>query len=298
MGVSMCSQASHRATNNLHEFQCIEDLESSDEKQNSDDDQVFYNGRLRRSATMPAELRQILDDAGQIGRAKSACVLRQRKSSIQEKMKTWHRSSVMNPEGELQAKRYSKMVTDDTLEHLRQTIRTASSIVEKGTAINDELARQERVLSTAENDIAIAEYETDQSTQKLRGMKSVKGKLASVIWKKEPKLRINEFSKETSTFSNVNLNLPGGDVGLCAFNQMQNSTASKSEDMGDVQQNKIKAGIGQLFKTLDAMTVQQVETAWALGKQEGRLSMFENRLSTTHKKMNCQTQMMNSIMGK
>eukprot|EP00495_Collosphaeridae_sp_1-RS-2012_P000662 TRINITY_DN10613_c0_g1_i1.p2 TRINITY_DN10613_c0_g1~~TRINITY_DN10613_c0_g1_i1.p2 ORF type:complete len:108 (+),score=25.43 TRINITY_DN10613_c0_g1_i1:226-549(+) len=97
-------------------------------------------------------------------------------------------------------------------------------------------------------------------------MKSLKGKLASVIWKKEPKLRISEFRKETSTFSNVNLNLLGDDVGLCAFSKMQNSGVSISEVKGDVQQVKIKAGIGELLKTLDAMTVQQVETAWALGR--------------------------------
>merc|ERR1711920_465478 len=139
------------------------------------------------------------------------------------------------------------MISDDTLKHLRHTIRTASSIVDKGTAINDELARQERVLSTAENDIAFAEYDTDQATQKLKGMKSLKGKLASVIWKKEPKLRINEFSKETSTFSDVNLNLLKGDVGLCAFSNMQSSKATSlskdiSENTEGTQETQIRAG--------------------------------------------------------
>jgi len=294
----MCSQVCNRATNNFHEFQYTEDLHTSDAWDSSDDDLGFQEGRLGRSATMPVELRQIMDDTSKIRRAKSEYVPRPRECSMREKMKDWHRSSVVNPEGELHAKRYSKMITDDSLEHLRHTIRTASSIVEKGTAINDELARQERVLSTAENDIAFAEYETDQSTQKLKGMKSLKGKLASVIWKKEPKLQINEYSKETSTFSNVNLNLLGDDIGLCAFSKMQSSTASISEDKEDLQQVKIKAAIGQLHKTLDAISVQQVDTAWALENQEGRLSMFENRMSTTHQKINCQTQMIKSIMGK
>jgi len=298
MGVSMCSNACNRSTNSLPEFQYTEELHTSDEWDISDDDQSFLPGRLGRSITMPAELRKIMDDTANIRRTKSAYSTRPRECAMREKMKDWHRSSVLNPEGELQARRYSKMVTDDSLEHLRHTIRTASSIVEKGTAINDELARQERVLSTAENDIAFAEYETDQTTQKLKGMKSLKGKLASVIWKKEPKLRINEFCQETSTFSNVNLDLLGDDVGLCGFSKMQNSTTSITEDTEDVQQAMINEGIGQLNKALDAIKVQQVDTAWALGKQEGRLSVFENRVSTTHQKINCQTQMIKSIMGK
>jgi len=293
----MCSNACN-PSNNLPEFQYTEDLHSSDDWDSSDSSQGFPQGRFGRSVTMPAELRKIIDDTAKIQRAKTSYFPRPRECSMREKMKDWHRSSVVNPEGELQARRYSKMVTDDTLEHLRDTLRTASSIVEKGTAINDELVRQERVLSTAENDIAFAEYETDQSTQKLGGMKSLKGKLASVIWKKEPKLRINEFNQETSTFSKVNLDLLGDDVGLCGFSKMQNSSTSITEDTEDVQEAMINEGIGQLHKTLDAIKVQQVDTALALGNQEGRLSVFENRLSTTHQKINCQTQMIKSIMGK
>merc|ERR1719419_45637 len=144
---------------------------------------------------MPAELRQIFDDATMTKRSKSAFVPRSRERSLHKEKIDWHRSSVVNPEGELQAERYSKMITDDSLKHLRHTIRTAGSIVDKGTSINDELARQERVLSKAENDIAITEYETDQTTEKLKGMKSLKGKFSTMVWKKDPELK--EFSRET-----------------------------------------------------------------------------------------------------
>jgi len=287
----MCSYACNGATKDLHDFQITKNFHISDEWESSDD-QGIHKVRMERSFTMPAELRHILDDdATRMRRAKSSYMLRPRECSMQKRMKDWHRSSVVSPEGELQAKRYTKMVKDDTLKHLRHTIHVASSIVEKGTAINDELARQEQVLSTAENDIAIAEYETDQCTEKLKGMKSLKGKLASVIWKSEPKLRINEFRKETRTFSNVNLNLLKDDIGLCSFSNMQTSTDSE-----DVEQAEITAGIGQLHNTLDAIRVQQGETAWALDNQEGRLSMFENHVSATHQKIKCQSQMINSIM--
>jgi len=291
----MCSHACNRATNNLHQSHYIEELHTSDDWEYLDDDQGIHEGRMRRGLTMPVELRQILHDPASIRRSKSAYVPRPRGSSMQEEIQDWHRSSVVNPEGELQAKLYSKIVTDDTLGRLCDTIRLASSIVDKGADINGELARQQHVLSTAENDLAIAEYETDQSSEKLKGMKSFKGKLASVIWKKEPKLRINEFNKETSTFSNLNLK---GDVGLFSFSTMLTNTASIPKANEDVEQVKINAGIGQLHKTLDAITVQQVETLSALENQEGRLSVFENSVSATHQKINRQTQMINSIMGK
>merc|ERR1719334_1608858 len=198
---------------------------------------------------MPEELRQAMHDAAKMRRAKSAP--RSRGCTTHRETKDWHRSSVVNREGELQAKRYCKMVTDDTLEHLRHTIRTASSIVDKGTAINDELARQDRVLTKAGSDIAIAEYETDQTTEKLKGMKSLGGKLRTMVRKKEPKLK--EFSRETSSFINVNLDLLEGDMGLCAFSKMGNSKASSiskdiaEDDMTNVEA-QMRAGIGQLHK--------------------------------------------------
>jgi len=232
-------------------------------------------------------------------RVKSEQVVRSRGWSSQEKMKNWHRSSVVNQEAELQAKRYSEMVMDDTLKHLSRTIRTAGSIVEKGTCINNELARQDRVLSNAETDISIAEYETDQVSETLKGMRSLRGKLKSVIWKKEPKLRITEFDSRRSTFSNVNFDSLEEGVGLCAFSKMDSKSQSLFKKTSeDKQQIQFKAGVGQLHKVLDIMTEQQKEAACALESQEGRLSTFENRLTTTNNKINRQSQMIDTIMGK
>jgi len=299
MGASLCCSQALTGTSNLHEFQYTEELRTSEEWEDSDhDNEDFTEGRVRRCRTMPEELRQILDDAQKMRRTKSAHELGSL-LKIQGNER-WHRSSVVNRKGELQAKRYCRIINDDTLKHLRHSIRTASSIADKGTAINDELARQERVLSKAGNDIAIAEYETDQTTEKLKGMKSLGGKLVSVVWKKEPKLK--KFSRKTSSFSNVNLGLLEEDGGLCAVSKMTSSKAvsiSKdiSKDKEDIQ-GQIIEGIGQLHKTLDAITIQQKDTALTLDQQDGHLTMFENRMTSTHRKINCQTQMINSIMGK
>jgi len=295
MGLSMCSQV--RPRSDINKFQSTEWNHSSEEQEDIDDVHEYFKlGRMCGSFKTPQELRQVLPGKTEIRRARSQQLPRSKKCSMQKKMKDLHLSSVS--EGELQAERYSKVVMDDSLKNLRETIHTASFIVDKGTAINDELERQKHVLSNAENDIAIAEYDTDQITETLKGMKSLKGKLARIIWKKEPKLRIiDEFSTETHSFSNVNLDLLEEEVGLCAFSKMH-LFKDISKDTEGTQQTEIKAAIGQLHKTLDAITLQQIDTASALDQQDGRLSVFENRLSTTQNKINCQTQTITSIIRK
>merc|ERR1719397_2092550 len=89
------------------------------------------------------------------------------------------------------------------------------------------------------------------------------------------------------------------DVGLCAFSKIDGKSLSFSKEIsGDMQQIQLKEGMGQLHKALDIMAVQQMETARALKSHEGRLSMFENDVTTTNSKITCQSRMIRSIMGK
>merc|ERR1719419_246722 len=88
-----------------------------------------------------------LEKATQFNRSKTEEVLRLRGHLLLERMKDRRRSSVMNGEAELQAKRWCKMVTDDTLKHLSHSVHIAKKIVEKGVAINNELARHDSLLS-------------------------------------------------------------------------------------------------------------------------------------------------------
>jgi len=295
MGVSMCSQTSNSGRRNIHklQFQHPENFQqSSEEWEDTDDDSDYFNLRVRANSMVIQKTPDLRKDVRH-KRAKSVHVVRSR----EEKTKDRRRSSVVNREAELQAKRWSEMVMDDTLKNLSQTIRSASSAVEIGEAINNELARQDRVLSNAETDISKAEYETDQVTQTLKGMKSLRGKLNNVIWKKKPKLRRIEFDCKTSNFSNVNLDLLEDDVGLCAFSKIGcKSSDLFNETSEDAQQIQFKAGMGELHRALDIMTAQQTEAAWALESNEQRLSMFENQLTTTSDKIKCQSQMIKRIM--
>jgi len=280
----MCSQGDSNERKNFHDFQYTKEWLTSDEPWDTDDDNSYFS--FGTSISSP-----------KLRRAKSKQLNTSGVYSMEDKVK-----ASLALEGELQAERYSIMVADDTLEHLRGTIRSASSMVDKGTAINDELARQERILSKAENNIAIANYETDQTIETLKGMKSLRCKLARALWKKKPKERINDFMKETRTFINLDSNLLDEDVGLSAFNKMNSGKVSSLSkdiygDMKVTQQMQIKAGIEQLHKALDTVKVQQMNTASALDQQE-RLSVFENQISTTNQKIKRQSKLIGTIIGK
>jgi len=293
MGVKLCSQASNGDLGNIFEYQSrhAENLIALEEQEDSDDDNEYFNlGRMSKTMYMLDRSKFIPPS---MKKSQSVRVVRSRGYSLEEKRTDWHRSSVVNREAELRAKRYREMLVDDTLKHLSQTIRTANSTVEKGAAINKELARQDLVLSNVENDIFFTEYETDQLTQNLKGMSSLRGKLKSVIWKKKPKLKMKKCNSDSNPCGNVNMDSLEEDLGLCAFTRVDCKSSSL-----DRHQIQFKSGLEQLHNALDRMTIQQMDAALALDSQKAPLCSVENRLTTTNNKLNCQNEMINKILGK
>jgi len=293
MGVSMCSPSTGDQVN-LDEFQYDMQWDTSDEQEDTDDENEFFNlGKMGKC--MSSEGMSDLETATPMIRAKTGRALSSRGFSFPEKMANWHQSSVMNREAELRAKRWCKMVTDDTVENLSHTVRIAGSIVEKGVAINNELARQGTLFSKAETDISLCKYETDQVTETLKGMRSLRSKLKKVIWKKEPKFKMDEFDSKTTPFSKVKLDLFEQNRESCSLSTCKSPSLSK-DTSEDVQQNQIKAGIGELHNALDIMAIQQMKVASALDTEEERLSMFEKQLTATNEKLTRQSRMIRRII--
>jgi len=293
----MCS-ISKGERGNIDEFQYDMRWDTSEEQEDADDDSEYFNlGRMGRCMSLPDMVD--LEKETPLDRTKTERVLRSRAFSFQTKMIDWHQSSVMNREAELQAKRWCKMVTDDTLKHISHSVHIAEKIVEKGVAINNELARHDSLLSKAETDISLSKYQTEEVAETLKGMRSLRSKLKNVIRKKESKLKMQEFDSKTGPFNKVNLDLFEENVGSCSSSKTECKSPSLSKDTSDdIQQTQIKAGMGQLHMALDIIAVQQMDVALALDTQEERLTMFENQLTTTNEKINRQTRMMRSIMGR
>jgi len=213
--------------------------------------------------------------------------------SLQDRMKDRRRSLLVDQKMEDKAKLYSKIVTEDSLKRLRRTVRLAGSIVEKGSDINKELARHERVMLRVASNVAKAEYETDLATVALNGMSPLRGKLATVIWKKKPRLKVN-------TSKNNDVDLINRDVGLFSFSRMTNCNSpipSKGATQ-DRQRQEIKVGFGHLNQALDVITIQQLDTAWALNRNEDLFTLCEDEIATTNQKVKSLTWSIKQIRGR
>jgi len=291
MGVSMCSQVCNRTVGNVYDIERTEEWWTPDEESADDESGYFKSPMATRSITMPPDLRRVLREASAVKRAKSGHLRKSKRCSLQDRMGDRRRSSVVDREMEHNARRYSEIVKEDSLKHLRHTIRIAGSIAEKGSDINKELARQERVMGSAENDLTIAEYDTDQVTETLKGMSSLRGKLATIIRKKSPKQMVNR--PRQMEIMNT------GELGLAALSRMSNceSSIQSKGATEDTQQNELNECFGQLHETLDEITIQQMDASWALDRHEKRLTVFEDQMTTTHQKINSQRGMINKIMG-
>jgi len=293
MGLSMCSQQDGRTKrSNISSYQFIDQWYAPEEVDEEERSVSF--AKIGKSMSMPKDFNRDSRKSFLVERAASDRASRVRGYSLEERMQNRNRSSAVNREGERSAQQYAKIVTDDTLKHIRHSVRLARSIVQKGEDINEELARQERVLCSAENDMSTVEYDTDITSQTLKGMTSLRGKIATTIKRKKPK-------RKKIPLSEVNVDIMNGQFGLCASSRMvsrESSLPKITESLGHTPQQEIRSGIKHLHNALDDITVQQLDTAWALQRQEGRLSIFEGNLDRTHGNINQQRQMINKIMGK
>lgn len=292
MGVSMCSKLGSRVVHTIYDPR-TKGWNTTDEDSTDDEDWYSNNFLVKKSISMPHDYHRVLEEVSTIKRAKSGQWSRSRGYSLQDRMKDRRRSSVVNREMENAAEQYCKMVREDSLRSLQHTILVTGSIAEKGCDINKELARQGQVISTAKTDLSTAECETDQVTEVLKGMSSLRGKLSTIIYKKKPKLKRNPSR-------NMDTDLMKREVGLFPFSKMSNcKTTNPSKDSKeDTLQKQINQSIGHLNQALDAIAVQQLDTSWTLDQNEERLSVFEDQMTRSHGKIKSQSQMMNQIMGK
>jgi len=275
MGVKLCSLASTRDRGNGYkqQFPRARDLVDSEEQEDTDNDSDYFYF-CKKSKTMNTIAKGKVDKPGSVKKEKSMQVARSRVYSSQEKTKDWRRSSVVYRDAEVEK---SKMVMDDTLRTLSRTITTASSTIVKCAAINNELARRDTVISNAETHIT-TDCQSDHVIYTPGEMSSFRGKLKRAIRKKELKLAERKSNYDSNPSSNVNLDLRGEDLGLCALSKIDYNFSSR-------HQIRFKAGIEQLHEALDVMIKQQKNAALILGGKDIPPNSFEKRLTTTRDKI-------------
>jgi len=288
----MCSQVCTRTGSNVHSHQFTQCWYSSEEEDNEVEVASFSGVKKRRSLPKDFYRDSMKTSPTPTARAKTERNSRVKGYSLAERMKERQRSSVVSREGEFLAQQYSKMMAADTLEHINHTVCVAGAIVNKGAHINEELSRQERVLGKAGDNMSIIEYDTELTAHSLKGMTSLRSKIASKISGQKPKKKVKDLSE-------MNFDMLIGQPGLCAFSRTGTYNSSiTTKSSGLTQQDQIKAGFEKLHDALDVIKVQQLDTAWTLERQKGRFSGFEEKIGTTHEKINRQSILMNKIMSK
>jgi len=300
MGVSMCSQVCYRPEHSFYDVERTEEWPTPDEFCNdgsesfySDEGEYFHNPMGMQSKSLPSDLNRVWREVSAKKRIRSEQFSRPRGYSLEDRMKERHQVSMVDREAEDVAERYCELVREDSARELRRTISVARSIAEKGSDINKELARQGQVISTAERDISIAEFELDSTVGILKGMSSLRGKFAQVVGRNKPK-------PGAIPCGNMNMDLMNGEASLLSFSKLTTDEQSflSEDETEDTCAKEISKGIGQLNRALDVISIQQKEAAWALNKHEESLSAFEGQIATTHGKIRSQSQMMKKIVNK
>lgn len=282
MGLALCTLPEYSAEKrHIIEFGRAGKWQSSEEETDEEDCMNFVRCRSRSLpddvSTRPWKTKNF-----------DGALRRNRGYSLQDRMKQRHRSPVVNLKAERAAKQYTNKLKDDSVKHLRHTVRIVDSIGGKKADMNEELRRQERVLRNADYDISYAEYETDLITQRLKNMRSLRSKLASTIPKRKPKLNLQPFN---------DFDLLDGET---RFWSMSRTCPTKSRPImgGTPKAAQIKSAIGELHAALDVVKVQQMDTSRVLKRQVGHLATFEDKLDCTNTKINTQSKVVNSMIPK
>jgi len=279
----MCSEVKMNT-----DFRQTQDWQMSDRETDEQESVEFFKEKCK---SLPCDVRGAVKTTAFHKSNSERTTRRSSGFSLEDRMRDWHRCSVIDKKAEREAEKYTEMVKDDTLKHLHKSIVLAGSMVGSGSDINEELRRQERVLRKADADMSYAEYETDQASQTLRAMTSLAGKFWSNIRRKNPKLNLQTWN---------DCDLLNGEVGLSSLSRTCTGSSAPpfKGSPKDEKERQIQAGMGDLHSALDFITMQQMDAAWTLNRQKGHLRVFEKKVDRTHTKMKRQNQVMNSVMGK
>jgi len=206
------------------------------------------------------------------------------KQQIRERIQERKRTTIVGAgfiQDEYGARQYCDAVMQNTWMELQNTCNFAESIERKGADMCEELARQERVICKADNCVYSTEQDLNETRYRLRGMKSLRGKVANFLWHKRPEAKsYSDIVIETREFRTSS-------TSLCPY--VPYSSPQKAT------QYQIKAGVDRLSATLDEVKRQQLVIADELQHQDKKLSEFDTNMGRVHGKVHCQTDLIRCI---
>jgi len=186
--------------------------------------------------------------------------------------------------GEHEAKLYEDMVENDTIKHLNNAIRYSEQTLGISKDISEEIARQGEVIDEANNDLHITEQDIDESRHRLRGMKSIRHKIANIVWHKKPEVQV---------FDDIVL-------------EKQDSKRFRRRSISDIvthrkslvvskNQRTIQQGMRHLNLVIDTIQHNTLDVADEIKRQDKRLGKLSRRMDRTDNKIKSQSNLIHSI---
>jgi len=221
-------------------------------------------------------------------KSKSTVVINQRRrvsceKSLKQRIEERKRNTVMGIafiRDECEAMQYCDGLEKDTWMELKDTCQIAETIVQKGANIKEELARNDRVIHEANRDMHSTEQDINETSWRLKGMKSLRCKIGNMIWHRKPKAQAFSDFYESRDFRTPSTSM---------------SPYSTHISPKRTTQQQIKAGVVQLSMTLDKVRSQQLAIADKLQHQEEQFKEFDINMGRIHGKIHQQNDFMNSI---
>jgi len=211
--------------------------------------------------------------------------------------------------GEYVAQEYAKKVEDDTLERVTNSLCITGMIMKKSEDMNIELKRQGDVLIRANGDINDIELELDETQSKLVGMKSIGGKMVSMMRPHKPKLHLHGFSSRRATWGSKDRRNSITNVDdHCKVQKRISINNGRRRSISDTSglrksvtsssQYQIREGVKQLSLAFDTLHDQQKDFGDEIKNQDKHFSVFSTTVGRTEAKIKCQSELINSIKSR
>jgi len=277
MGISLCSCSDDPPKLEVEKYEDVSESSPIIEEEEED----YSEGFLTRAQTMPARSSYKLHKP-RVSVNKSKTL--DGRASLKKRIE--HRRSNPKPfiTGEREAKLYAEAVEKDTLKHVGNTLRIAESIVQKSDDITEELVRQGDVISTVNSDIHDTEQVVNQTNFTLKGMKSIRGKVGNILFRKKPEVQAYQGFQDNRGSNIRNRRCVSLPV------QMQNDMTP-----GGTNQQQIKGGLKQLNLVMDTIKTRQMDITDEIKRQDRQLGEFSNNMGRTQDKIKIQTDLMSSM---
>jgi len=185
-------------------------------------------------------------------------------------------------EGEHEAKIYMNKIQDNSMQQLTETFKDVESILEKETDIQRELKRQGEVINEANLDACIAEKDIDDTSHRLKGMKSLGGKFINLVSghpHHKPKVRESNHESEN------NIGRSSTQPIICL--------PSYSRDKS--KQEWLSQGVDQLCSLLDVVETRQKDIGNEIENQHENMKILDENIDHIEDKIGHQTNLMKSI---